>query len=107
MLLPDCATQTQDFQQSLQKHPYVSEQPSPGTLPTSVTQVQNTARKPDCLLAFDCHSILLQPKEMKRTYVTTEFRVLQKVQRYQGSHNIKTNIDDLWKYISVIEFQTN
>jgi hypothetical protein len=36
MCMPDSVAQTRDFQESLKKHPYLSEQPFLGTLPTSV-----------------------------------------------------------------------
>lgn len=35
--MPDYGAQSQDFQQSWQKHPYLSGQPFLGTLPTSAT----------------------------------------------------------------------
>lgn len=42
--MPDVVCQSQESQLYEQRHPYLIEQPSLGTLPTCAIQVQNTAK---------------------------------------------------------------
>ena len=95
--MPGNEVQNQGYEQYEQRHPCSIEPPSQGTLLTCVIKVQNTAIVQAYQVA--CSYITCNPLKMKklRTYIKTEFRVFQKIQRYKGSNNVKSDVHDLYK----------